>query len=1606
MRLRNLALLLVLFCLLPLISRAQVSPGTPPFQSFGAGSGPDVINLQSLNIHFAIPVRHKAGRGLNFNYDLTYDSSVWYPVISGGTTSWQVSPYTGLVLQGKLEGVAAAAGQLTYQTSNTGGNCGQYGQYQWQQTTYNNFVFTDLLGSHTMNGTVYYISSPGGSGCPSPGWNPASPVQMGTAADGSGITLFAGGSTNGWYIRYPNGQNRWQDRNGNYISYSGSTFTDTLNTTPLTVPAPNPPNEWDLTYQAPSGGTAYYRVKYGTYTVRTNFGCSGIHEFGPTTEYLVSEIDLPDGSKYTFTYEGTPGYSGDYTGRIASVTLPTGGTITYAYTGGSNGIECTDGSTAGLQRATPDTGSNHWTYSRALGSGAASTTTVTDPQGNQTAIDFVGAYETERDVYSGSVGGTLLRKTYTCYNGASAPCNSTSISLPISTLTATTVLSGTNSLQSKTVTSYNNYGLITEVDEYGYGNGSPASLMRKTLTSYASLGNGIADMPVSVTVCSPGGTASACNSSGTVVAQTTYSYDQSGVTSSSSPQLLPVSGSRGNATTISYFVGPSSNPLTKTYTYYDNGNVNVATDVNGAQYIFAYTTCGNSFLTKITEPVGSMTQQMTWDCNGGVLLTATDENSTTVTTHYTNAYFWRPDSVQDQLSNTMNLTYTGQTAVESSLVFNSNSSTADILATLDSLGRAYLSQKKQSPSGSYDSVQASYDTLGRPTKVTLPYSAGGGATCSGTCPGKITTYDALGRPISVTDAGGLNITYQYNANDVYETVGPTPSGETNPKRKQYEYDALGRLTSVCEITSVSGSGSCPQTNGQTGYYTQYTYDVLNDLTGVTGGTQTRYYTYDGLGRMTSETNPESGATSYYYDSDSSMCGNGAYTSKGDLVKTTDQAGKCVMRYYDQLHRLTDVGNNSQSVSHCKRFRYDNSSGYPGSTKPSGTANTVGRLIEAATDQCISGNDAIITDEWFSYDARGETTDMWQSTPLSGGYYHANEIYWQNGAPKQLSGIVSLPSFSYGVDGEGRVNTVSASAGQNPVTATSYNAASQVTSVTFGSGDTDSFTYDSNTDRMTQYKFSINGQSLIGALTWNANGSLGRQNITDPFNTNDTQNCSYLHDDLGRVGANNTSTPGLNCVNGSTTVWSQIFSYDAFGNLSKNGTQSFQPTYNSATNQMTSIGGQTPSYDADGNVTNDFLNTYSWDAYGRPIMVDGASVTYDAFGRLVDVNYPWEVFYTPAGDRIQFVGQLAHAAIMNLPGGARAQYNGSGLQYYEHRDYEGNGRLLSTPSRTFYSSTAYGAFGELYVQSAFGAGDFTGIGQIFSNSIYDFPAREYGTQGRWPSPDPAGLAAVNPMDPQTWNRYAYARNSALELVDPLGLQSGSSPSPVGVAQCWTPGFFGGGNGDPGDWWGGNCMQCTNGVWRSLAVPGSAISICSGFSDVYLPDIGDQIGSHAGGASGTGTAQGPTAPPPNICTGTGRGLGNTGALAGNPGGIPGVDVELGTAAVIPSQFGVQNGAALVPYAADISGIIGAAPFSAVTDVIGGASPIPGMNVRTALQQIYPGQLIIEIYGAADQGNKVPVSILVPGGLGCPTGTTPAVMADPVLSPVQSALRPRGW
>ncbi len=135
------------------------------------------------------------------------------------------------------------------------------------------------------------------------------------------------------------------------------------------------------------------------------------------------------------------------------------------------------------------------------------------------------------------------------------------------------------------------------------------------------------------------------------------------------------------------------------------------------------------------------------------------------------------------------------------------------------------------------------------------------------------------------------------------------------------------------------------------------------------------------------------------------------------------------------------------------------------------------------------------------------------------------------------------------------------------------------------------------------------------------------------------------------------------------------------------------------------------------------------------------------------------------------GQAVTKAFIPLPAGATAVYLGSTLSYCRHPDLLGRSRFASTPGRTMYYSGAYAPFG---AEAGTADRSFTGQNQDTvpgsTTGLYDFLFREYAQYGRWISPDPAGMAAVNPANPQSWNRYAYVLNAPTGLIDPLGLDT--------------------------------------------------------------------------------------------------------------------------------------------------------------------------------------------------------------------------------------------
>jgi RHS repeat-associated protein len=101
---------------------------------------------------------------------------------------------------------------------------------------------------------------------------------------------------------------------------------------------------------------------------------------------------------------------------------------------------------------------------------------------------------------------------------------------------------------------------------------------------------------------------------------------------------------------------------------------------------------------------------------------------------------------------------------------------------------------------------------------------------------------------------------------------------------------------------------------------------------------------------------------------------------------------------------------------------------------------------------------------------------------------------------------------------------------------------------------------------------------------------------------------------------------------------------------------------------------------------------------------------------------------------------------------------------------GSARFVTSYSnRAVVYETAYAPYGESYDGSSSDL-NFTGQSQDTLSGLSDFLYREYSpVQGRWVSPDPSGLAAVDPSNPQSWNRYTYVLNNPLRYIDPSGLE---------------------------------------------------------------------------------------------------------------------------------------------------------------------------------------------------------------------------------------------
>ncbi|KAA6459568.1 hypothetical protein DYQ86_15715 [Acidobacteria bacterium AB60] len=1324
-----------------------------PFDSPGL----DSINRGNLNIHLTIPVFSKPGRGSSsFYYYLNYDGLVWQPTDSAGDTVWTPAAEWGWTDVTNVE-----FGYVTY--SLTINDCTKNG-LQLQNQTFAQFLYHDAKGN--AHGIPYSYTSPCG--------NMGAPSGTGTYAltDNSGYTIYRNGiafsamSRSGALFAVPHypvgttyqnhpGAASAQDTNGNVISASSSgVFTDTMGTTALSVSgvAPNPVI---YTYTDPNGTHQTITVNYTQYTVQTAFGVSGTTEFSQAGVPLVSSIVYSaDGSSYSFSYEQTPGNTSAVTGRIHSVTLRTGGTITYAYSGGYNGIE-PDGTTANLMRTTSDGSA---TYTRSNISSTQSTTSFSDPSGNTTVSSYLLTstgyfYETDRKSYAGVPSGTPLSEISTCYNTPQGSCSGNSVSSAFASILQTFYLNGSSpgfeyqtfagpelvqsDLDSSTaLTTYYDYNAYT--GPYGI-------TFYRAADSYSSSGS-------------------------TLTAKTVYSYDDTTLTTTSGlPQHVSVSTTRGNLTHVQQWLNSTgSASVTTAYGYDDAGQVRSKTDPNGSVMNYNYDST-DALLTGITYPTVNgiqLTQGIQPDSNTGLPLSTTDPNLNV--THYHYDGLLRTTEVDDPDGGWTTIAYPNTYQI-STYAFQNSSTHTDSEALYDGYGRlirtALANGQSTNPWYQQDTC---YDQNGRVSFTSYRYQGSGwgiGAVCSGTA-GDGYTYDAIGRLTKVQHGDSTSAQASYNAATTQTT------DESNVTRLTTR-NLHGMVTGVCEISSngtMPGSGApaaCNMDISGTGFKTTYAYSFLNHSVTVTQGAQSRFFQSDWIGRPILTTEPESGSTSYSY----------SYLTAGlQVARIRPKANQpnsstttTTTSQYDLLGRISSITYSDGTPA--KTYTYDT-----GSLWGTTLQNPKGHLV-----QQFSGTNA---GSIYNYDSMGRVTWNGECTPWTcgtGSHLVSYAYDWTGNLTQESDPASGTITYTRSLAGEvtSVVNqSYSLTGGAGPISLVSnvQYSANGPTSYSLGNGLKGVSSYDQlgrvqgNWVCSGSTSPSCSGGTKIYGNTMNWQGV--RLTSSTEFDPMVNQSSTYSYDEFNRLTSKTGTAPNFSWV------------YDRWGNRwDQNVTAGTGPspqlTINTANNQITGSG---YTYDAAGNMTNDGSHSYTFDAEGNVTAVDGgatASAVYDGLNHKVRAQTGSNVVEFMFDITGRVTSNWVSATVANeghiFADGAQVAFRSAdGNTYFTQKDMVGTDRIHTGPSgavNATYSSLPFGDGGAVSNNNNYAAWDFDRFGDMDFNTesnTYHAPFRQYAqTPGRWMSPDPYG-GSYDFMNPQSMNRYSYSLNSPASLSDPSGL----------------------------------------------------------------------------------------------------------------------------------------------------------------------------------------------------------------------------------------------
>ncbi|CBL43863.1 Rhs family protein [gamma proteobacterium HdN1] len=400
-------------------------------------------------------------------------------------------------------------------------------------------------------------------------------------------------------------------------------------------------------------------------------------------------------------------------------------------------------------------------------------------------------------------------------------------------------------------------------------------------------------------------------------------------------------------------------------------------------------------------------------------------------------------------------------------------------------------------------------------------------------------------------------TYGYDANG-----NPETTTDANQRTITRAFDGLNRLRSVTERDTGA---------------TQYEYNAQDQLVALTDPNGlTTSWVVDGFGRKIQETSPDRGTTVYRYD------------LADNLIQKTDARNSVTKYSYDALNRLTEIQYPASAQDNVS-LKYDETS------LPTANGSVAHKGKGRLTSAIVANGDKT---QW-AYDALGNITN--DVRVQAGKTFQTTYTY--NAAGQLITlGYPSGRELSYGYDNKGRIHqlrsrTSSTASWTTLANNLSYEPFGPLTGFTWGNGLTETLSYDTHYQPETIQTRS--GSSDVRSLQYGFNLANELDHLTDAKTPARSQLFSY--DPNGR----------LNQAQGQ--YGTLAYQYDLTGNRvsqaqtnatnGQNFTESYQ--YPATSHQLTQVnvsgqGGQNRSfqYSATGNLTQDERYTYVYNDANR------------------------------------------------------------------------------------------------------------------------------------------------------------------------------------------------------------------------------------------------------------------------------------------------------------------------------------------------------------------------------------------------------------------------